>query len=78
MSHYNDYQMPFGWGEFDDEVTAVKKVKTIHEISRLPVGGIYIVKDDYDRRRATAHATHLRKKNIMDIKFADGKFTRFK
>jgi hypothetical protein len=28
--------------------------------------------------RATAHATHLRKKNIMDIKFAEGKFTRFK
>jgi hypothetical protein len=37
MTQYTDYMMPFGWGEFEDEVKPIKKERQLHPISKLRV-----------------------------------------
>jgi hypothetical protein len=78
MTQYTEYMMPFGWGEFEDEVKPIKKERQLHPISKLGINEVYEPVDDYDRRRATAHASLLRKRNVMDVKYAKGSFVRVK
>jgi hypothetical protein len=79
---YSDYIMPFGWGEFEENEKQEEKPSTrqkvIHPITRLALFEQYIPVDALDRQRATAQATRLRKRGIIDVKYANGMFTRVK
>lgn len=74
MSHYTDYLMPFGWGESDKPKAGRKQ----HPITMLKVGENYTPEDDKDKGRVFMNASRLRKRDIMDVKYANGMFTRIK
>ena len=80
MSHYTDYLMPFGWGKFEDSKNDKPTVRrpTIHPVVRLKLYEQYTPVDQQDRIRGLAASTKMRKKEIADVKYKNGVFTRVK
>jgi len=80
MSQYTDYLMPFGWGEFEDTEADKPTVRkpTIHPVVRLKLYEQYTPVDQQDRIRGIAASTKMRKKEIADVKYKNGVFTRVK